>query len=98
MMRQSYQTIRDMRLRNQWLKHHGYNPSTFFDPDLDILFIRAKAAIQNLLNYGWDFLSPEELTLLTQYQSKKRLTNRQIYQVLNLNKRIKRLLYRYSQP
>lgn len=97
-MRQSYQTIRDMQLRNQWLKKNGYNPSTFFNPDLDVLFIRAKAAIRNLLDHGWEFLSPEELALLIQYQSKKRLTNRQIYQILNLNKRIKRLLYRYSQP
>ncbi len=97
-MRQSYRTIRDMQLRNQWLKLNGYNPDTFFNPDIDILFIRAKAAIQYLLKYSWSFLTPEELNLLTQYEHKKRLTNRQIYQVLNLNKRIKRLLYRYSQP
>jgi hypothetical protein len=93
-MRQSYQTIKDIKRRDTWLKVHGYNPGTFFDPDLDCNFVRAKAATKKLLKLGSDFLTANDLKLLYKFHKKQKATQKQIFQILNLNKRIKRQLHK----
>jgi len=46
---QNYKTIKDMRLRDRWLKSNGYNPSSFFSPDIKIDLLSAMAASKKLL-------------------------------------------------
>jgi hypothetical protein len=89
---QSYRTIRDMQLRDSWLKTNGYNPSTFFRPDLEIDYIRAKAATKQLLSDCVDLLTPEQIELVQAFNSKA--TQKRVYQVLNLFKKIRRQLHR----
>ncbi len=92
---QSYQTIKDIKLRDAWLKANGYNPSTFFSPDLEIDYIRAKAASKQLLNDCADLLTHEEIELIQAFNSKA--TQKRMYQVLNLYKKIRRQLHRQKQ-
>lgn len=89
---QSYQTIRDIKLRDCWLKAHGHNPSTFFNPDTDVDLVRAMAASKQLLEGCIDLLSTEQIDLLKAF--KKKATQKRIYQVLNLYKKIRRQLHR----
>ena len=89
---QSYQTIKDIKLRDAWLKTNGYNPSTFFGPDLEVDYIRAKAASKQLLNDCVDLLTPEQIELIQEFNSKT--TQKRMYQVLNLYKKIRRQLHR----
>jgi len=89
---QSYQTIKDMKLRDAWLKANGYSPNTFFNPDLEINQIRAKAASKQLINDCFDLLTQEQIELLQAFN--KRSTQRRMYQVLNLYKKIRRQLHK----
>lgn len=89
---QSYQTIKDMRLRDSWLKANGYNPSTFFNPNLEANFIRAQAIAKQLLAQHRHLLLKEHIMLLEAFNRKS--TQRHIYQVLNLSKKIRRQLHR----
>ena len=89
---QSYQTIKDMKLRDSWLKTNGYNPCTFFHPDLETNCIRAKAACKQLLDDCIDLLTQEQIELLQAFKNKS--TQKRIYQVLNLYKKIRRQLHR----
>lgn len=91
---QSYQTIKDIKLRDAWLKTNGYNPSTFFSPDLEVDYIRAMAASKQLVNDCVDLLTTEEIELLQTFNSKA--TKKRMYQVLNLYKKIRRQLHRRS--
>jgi len=91
---QSYRTIQDIKLRDAWLKTNGYNPSTFFSPDLEVDYIRAKAASKQLLSDCADLLTTEEIELIQAFNSK--VTQKRMYQVLNLYKKIRRQLHRYS--
>lgn len=91
---QSYQTIKDMKLRDSWLKTNGYNPCTFFNPDLETDYIRAKAAYKQLLNDCFDLLTIEQIELLQAF--KNHSTQKRIYQVLNLYKKIRRQLHRQT--
>jgi hypothetical protein len=92
---QSYRTIKDIKLRDTWLKTNGYNPSTFFSPDLEVDYIRAKAASKQLLNDCVDLLTPEQIELIQAFNSKA--TQKRMYQVLNLYKKIRRQLHRQKQ-
>ena len=89
---QSYQTIKDMKLRDHWLKANGYNPCNFFNPDLKTNYIRAKAASKQLLNDCFDLLTHKQIELLQAFKNKA--TQKLIYQVLNLYKKIRRQLHR----
>ena len=89
---QSYQTIKDMKLRDSWLKANGYNPSTFFNPNLEANFIRAQATAKQLLAQHRHLLLKEHIRLLEVFNRKS--TQRHIYQVLNLSKKISRQLHR----
>lgn len=89
---QSYQTIKDMKLRDSWLKANGYNPSTFFNPNLDANFIRAQATAKQLLAQHRHLLLKEHIALLEAFNHKS--TQRHIYQILNLSKKIRRQLHR----
>ena len=89
-----YKTLKDMKLRDSWLKANGYNPNTFFNPDLEANFIRAKAAVKNLLKYQY-LLTQEQIAQLNSFPlNKNKATPRQIFQALNLNKKIRRQLHR----
>ena len=88
-----YKNTQDTHKTNQWLKLQGLNPKQCFNPDIDANFIRAKAATHNLLRLGSDFLTADELKALQLFRNKARATPKQIFQVLNLNKRIKRQLH-----
>ena len=92
---QSYQTIKDIKLRDSWLKANGYSPNTFFNPDVQADFIRAKAASKQLVNYCFDLLAQEQIELLQAFNRKS--TQRHMYQVLNLYKKIRRQLHRKMQ-
>ena len=92
---QSYRTIKDMKLRNAWLKANGYNPGTFFDPNLQANFIRAQAASKQLLAHLRHLLTAKQITLLETFNKKS--TQRHMYQVLNLSKKIRRQLHRQKQ-
>jgi hypothetical protein len=91
---QSYQTIKDMKLRDAWLKKHGYNPATFFNPDFGGDYIRAKAAAHQLLTKHRQLITQEQINQLEGLKSNS--TARQIYQTLNLYKKIRRQLHRHS--
>ena len=90
----NYKNIQDINKTNQWLKLQGLNPKTFINPDIDANFIRAKAATHNLLRLGSDFLTTDELKALQGFRNRTKATPKQIFQVLNLNKRIKRQLHK----
>ena len=92
---QSYQTIKDMKLRDAWLKQNGYNPATFFNPDFGEYYIRAKAATHQLLTKHRQLLTQEQISQLEGLKSKS--TARQIYQILNLYKKIRRQVHRQLQ-
>jgi hypothetical protein len=92
---QSYQTIKDIKLRDAWLKANGYNPSTFFSPDLEVDLVRASAASKQLLSDCFDLLTPEQIELVQAFN--KKATQKRIYQVLNLYKKIRRQLHRQIQ-
>lgn len=89
---QSYRTIKDIKLRDSWLKANGYNPSTFFDPNIDTNYVRAQAASKQLLANHKYLLTTEQIELLEAFDKKS--TIRQMYQVLNLSKKIRRQLHR----
>lgn len=89
---QSYRTIKDIRQRDAWLKANGYNPGTFFNPDLQANYIRAQAAKNRLMAQHRDLLAMEQIRLLEAFNKKSTL--RQIYQVLNLSKKISRKIHR----
>ena len=91
---QSYRTIKDIKLRDAWLKTNGYNPSTFFSPDLSVDLVRASAASKQLLNDCVDLLTPEQIELIQVFNNKA--TQNRIYQVLNLYKKIRRQLHRQT--
>ena len=91
---QSYRTIKDIKLRDAWLKANGYSPNTFFNPDVQADYIRAKAASKQLINDCFDLLTQEQIELLQAFN--KRSTQRQMYQVLNLYKKVRRQLHRQS--
>jgi 23S rRNA U2552 (ribose-2'-O)-methylase RlmE/FtsJ len=91
---QSYRTIQDIKRRDAWLKTNGYNPSTFFSPDLEVDYIRAIAASKQLLNVFLDLLTPEQTELIQAFNSKA--TQKRMYRVLNLYKKIRRQLHRQS--
>lgn len=90
----NYKNIQDTLKTNTWLKQQGLNPNTCTNPDLEANFIRAKAATHNLLRIGTQLLSTQEQKQLEQFRSTSQATPRQIFQILNLNKRIKRQLYK----
>jgi hypothetical protein len=92
---QSYQTIKDMKLRDTWLKANGYNPNTFFNPDYQADYIRANAASKQLVNDCFDLLTQEQMELIQAYNIKA--THKRMYQVLNLYKKIRRQLHRQMQ-
>ena len=89
---QSYRTIKDIKLRDSWLKANGYNPSTFFDPNIDVNYVRAQAASKQLMANHKYLLTTEQIELLEAFNKKS--TIRQMYQVLNLSKKIRRQLHR----
>ena len=91
---QSYRTIQDIKLRDRWLKANGYNPSTFFNLDIEIDLLRAMAASKQLLNDCADLLTQEQTELIQAFNSKA--TQKRMYQVLNLYKKIRRQLHRHS--
>jgi hypothetical protein len=91
---QSYQTIKDMTLRDRWLKSNGYNPRNFFNPDLDVDLVRALAASKQLLEDCKDLLTIEQIELIKDLN--KKATPQRMYQVLNLYKKIRRQLHRQS--
>ena len=91
---QSYQTIKDMKLRDRWLKSNGYNPRNFFNPDLEVDLVRAIAASKQLLEDCKDLLTLEQIELIKDFNQK--VTLRRMYQVLNLYKKIHRQLHRHS--
>jgi len=91
---QSYQTIKDMKLRDRWLKSNGYNPRNFFNPDLEVDLVRAIAASKQLLEDCKDLLTLEQIKLIKNFNQKA--TFRRMYQVLNLYKKIHRQLHRHS--
>lgn len=89
---QSYQTIRDMKLRDAWLKARGYNPGDFFSPDIAVEYVRAKAASRMLLvNYS-HLLDDKQLRQCQQLNRKS--TKREVFQVLNLYKKMQRQAHR----
>lgn len=89
---QSYRTIKDIKLRDSWLKANGYNPSTFFDPNIDVNYVRAQAASKQLMANHKYLLTTKQIELLEAFNKKS--TIRQMYQVLNLSKKIRRQLHR----
>lgn len=89
---QSYQTIKDIKLRDSWLTANGYNSGTFFNPDLQVNYVRAQAAKKRLMAQYRDLLTIEQIELLEAFNTKS--TQRQIYQVLNLSKKISRQIHR----
>ena len=89
---QSYQTIKDMKLRDSWLKANGYNPGTFFNPDLQANYIRAQASARRLLAQHRHSLTMQQIQLLEAFNKKS--TQRYMYQVLNLSKKIHRQIHR----
>jgi hypothetical protein len=91
---QSYRTIKDMKLRDHWLKSNGYNPRNFFNPDFEVDLVRALAASKQLLEDCKDLLTIEQIELIKDFN--KKATPRRMYQVLNLYKKIRRQLHRQS--
>ena len=91
---QSYRTIKDVKLRDHWLRSNGYNPRNFFNPDLDVDLVRALAASKQLLEDCKDLLTIEQIELIKDLN--KKATPRRMYQVLNLYKKIRRQLHRQS--
>lgn len=89
-----YKNVKDIKATNNWFKQQGLNPTKCINPDFSPNFIRAKAATNKLLNLGTDFLTTEEIKLLNKFRIKPKATQKQIFQVLNLNKRIKRQLHK----
>ena len=83
-----------MKLRDHWLKANGYNPCTFFNPDLEITYVRAKAACKQLLDDCFDLLTLEQIELLEAFKNKS--SQKRIYQVLNLYKKIRRQLHKQT--
>ncbi len=90
----NYQNTQATNQTNKWFKSQGLNPIKCINPDIEANFIRAKAATHNLLRLGSDFLTNEELKLLRIFRNKAQATQKQIFQILNLNKRIKRQLHK----
>lgn len=89
-----YRNIKDTEQTNIWLKQQGLNPKKCINPDLEANYVRAKVATHNLLRLGSEFLTNSELELLRKFRNKTKATPKQTFQVLNLNKRIKRHLYK----
>ena len=89
-----YKSAKDTEKTNNWFKQQGLNPTKCINPDLSTNFICAKAATNKLLKLGADFLTTEEIKLLNKFRIKSKATQKQIFQVLNLNKRIKRQLHK----
>jgi hypothetical protein len=92
---QSYRTIKDIKLRDTWLKTNGYSPNTFFNPDLEIDLVRAIAASKQLLEDCKDLLTLEQIELIQAFNNKA--THKRMYQVLNLYKKMRRQLHRQIQ-
>lgn len=90
----NYTNTKAINQTNKWFKSQGLNPKKCINPDLEANFIRAKAATHNLLTLGADFLTNDELNLLRIFRNKAQATQKQIFQILNLNKRIKRQLHK----
>lgn len=89
-----YKNAKDTKKTNGWFKQQGLNPSKCINPDFNLNFIRAKAATHKLLTLGAEFLTPAEIKLLNKFRIKPKATQKQIFQILNLSKRIKRQLYK----
>ncbi len=91
---QSYQTIKEMKLRDNWLKAHGYNPGDFFSPDIAVEYVRAKAANRMLLANYSHMLDDKQLRQCQRLNLKS--TKKEVFQVLNLYKKIQRQAHRQS--
>ena len=90
----TYKNIKDTNTADQWLRSQGLNPRTCTNPDLDTKFTQAKRAAHQLLKEHASRLDSEQLRQVQEFQRKKtRATVRQIQQILNLYKKIRRQIH-----
>ena len=74
------------------LRLTGITQVLFFDPNLQANFIRAQAASKQLLVHLRHLLTVKQIILVETFNKKS--TQRHMYQVLNLSKKIRRQLHR----
>ena len=91
----SYKTLKDSTATDQWFRSQGLNPEKCINPDLEAKFILAKRAAHCLLQEHWLRLDQAQLKQVQTFNSKQtKATARQIFEVLNLYKKIRRQKHR----
>ncbi len=82
---------------DQWLKNQGLDPACFSQEEINLL--RAKIVTHELLTGHRHLLDALQIELLEGFKartkdSKYRPTDREIFQVMNLGKKVHRRIYR----
>ena len=91
----SYKTLKDSTATDQWFRSQGLNPKKCISPDLEAKFILAKRAAHCLLQEHGPLLDEVQLKQAQAFNLKQtKATARQIFEVLNLYKKIRRQNYR----
>jgi hypothetical protein len=89
-----YKNMKDTAATDQWLRSQGLNPRTCINPDLDAKFTQAKRAAHHLLKTHKELLNQQQLEQIKLFQLKQtKVTFRQIIQILNLYKKVRRQIY-----
>lgn len=82
---------------DQWLKNQGIDPSHFTQQEIN--YLRAKIVTHELLTRQRHLLDALQIELLEAFkvrtkELKYRPTDREIFQILNLGKKVRRRIYR----
>ena len=93
----SYKSLKDSTATDQWFRSQGLNPYKCVNPDLEAKFILAKRAAHCLLQEHGLLLDEVQLKQAQAFNLKQtKATARQIFEVLNLYKKIRRQKYKQS--
>ena len=93
----SYKTLKDSTATDRWFRSQGLNPQKCINPDLEAKFILAKRAAHCLLQEHGLLLDEVQLKQAQAFNLKQtKATARQIFEVLNLYKKIRRQKYKQS--
>ena len=87
--------LKDSTATDHWFRSQGLNPCKCIDPDLEAKFILAKRAAHCLLQEYGLLLDEAQLKRVQAFNLKQtKATDRQIFGVLNLYKKIRRQIHR----
>jgi len=91
----SYQTLKDSTATDQWFRSQGLNPYKCINPDLEAKFVLAKRAAHCLIQAHGLLLNEAQLKQVKAFNLKQtKATAKQIFEVLNLYKKIRRQKHR----